>query len=67
MINQLFRKMIPIDLLEQILNCFNLKNLDDAKIFTKYDLELNNTVIKIDMLKPELESYFLLSEFYHLT
>ena len=59
MINQLFKKSIPNDLLEQILNCFGLKNLDDSKIFTKYDLELNDTVIKLDKLKPQLELYYI--------
>ena len=59
MINQLFNKTIPKDLLEKILNCFNLKNLDDAKIFTKYDLELNNTVDQLNTLKTELLVYYI--------
>ncbi len=59
MINQLFKKNIPTDLLEKILNCFNLKSLDDAKIFTKYDLDLNETITKICEIKPELELYYI--------
>tara|TARA_Y100000310_G_C20247669_1_gene607597 strand:+ start:246 stop:635 length:390 start_codon:yes stop_codon:yes gene_type:complete len=59
MINQLFKKTIPQDLLEKVLSCFNLKNLDDAKIFTKYDLELNNTVNNLNALKTELFVYYI--------
>ena len=59
MINQLFNKTIPKDLLEKILYCFNLKNLDDAKIFTKYDLVLNNTIDKLNLLKTDLLVYYI--------
>ena len=59
MINQLFKKSIPNDLLQQILNCFGLKNLDDAKIFTKYDLELNNTIEKLGEIQEELRTYYI--------
>lgn len=59
MINQLFRKIIPSALLEKILLCFNLKGLNDSKIFTKYDLHFNNTIAKLNQLKSQIEVYYV--------
>lgn len=59
MINQLFAKVISKELLERILACYGLKNLDDTKYFTKYDLELYNTIEKLNDLKDELKQYYI--------
>ena len=49
MINQLFNKTIPKDLLEKILNCFNLKNLDEKNWATQLvDLYLDKTTENVD-------------------
>ena len=59
MINQLFKKMIPNDTLLQILNCYNLKNLTDSKIFTRYDLILYDTISKLYEIRDILLNYYL--------
>ena len=58
-INQLFVKKIDIDVLMKLLSCFGLENLNDRKFFSKYDLLQQNTVAKLNALKPELEEYYL--------
>tara|TARA_Y100000590_G_scaffold424989_1_gene532498 strand:+ start:121 stop:510 length:390 start_codon:yes stop_codon:yes gene_type:complete len=59
MINQLFRKMVTLDDLHKILSCFNLQGLNDARIFTKYDLLLYKTIEKMKVLLPMLHMYYL--------
>ena len=59
MINQLFRKMIPNEMLIKILACYNLKSLSDSKIFTKHDLILHNTVKRLYEIRETLLQYYL--------
>ena len=41
MINQLFNKPISDDLLKKVLNCFNLSGIEDSRMFSKYDMDMN--------------------------
>lgn len=58
-IYQLFTKKVDIELLLRILKCFGLKDLNDKRLFSKYDIIQNSTVQKLIELKAELEMYYL--------
>lgn len=58
-INQLFTKKVDTDVVLKLLQCFGINDLNEKKIFCKYDLMQNNTVAKLNTLKPELEHYYL--------
>ena len=56
---QLFNKQPTEKILYKLLKCFDLKNLDDNKIFTKKDLnELKSTDMINDII-IELNEYYL--------
>lgn len=56
---QLFTKPPTQTVLDKILFCFDLKGLDDTKIFTKKDLEESKSVDKINDMIIELNEYYL--------
>jgi len=58
-INQLFGKAIPREVMQQLLDCFGLTNLDDKHTFKKQDLIFLGTVLKLNTLRPMLEDYYL--------
>tara|TARA_B100000902_G_C27316509_1_gene921699 strand:- start:2332 stop:2754 length:423 start_codon:yes stop_codon:yes gene_type:complete len=57
--NQLFRKIPPKELVEQIVKAFGLKSLDDETKFSKKKLKLINTVEIVNSFKSQLEKYYL--------
>lgn len=57
--NQIFKKMIPKELLHEIISAFGLRNLDDKRNFSRKDLALLNTVELINNLKEKLVKYYL--------
>lgn len=59
MINQLFNKPISDDLLKKVLSCFSLSSLEDSRVFSKYDMELNNTIDCIYNIKDELKKVYI--------
>ena len=58
-INQLFTKKVDTDVLIRVLNCFGLTDLNDKRYFCKYDIIQANTVHKLNIMKGELEQYYL--------
>ena len=56
---QLFCDKPSKEFLVELLNCFNLKDLNDTKEFCKGELIEFNTVLKIEELIPELVLYYL--------
>jgi hypothetical protein len=58
-INQLFVKPIDHDILINILECFDLKGLNDMHMFSKKELEQRKTTDRLNMLKPQLSEYYL--------
>ena len=58
-INQLFKNKPPIDLINKILNSFNIDGVDCERIFSVKTMELNNAIIKSRPLLKELEEYYL--------
>ena len=58
-LNQLFCKRPDNSILEILLECFKLENLQDTTIFTKKDLAEYKTVQKINLHKDEFEKYYL--------
>jgi len=58
-IHQLFTKRVDVDLLLELLKCFGLKDLNDKRLFCKYDMIQNNTVAKLSDLKVALEEFYL--------
>ena len=59
MINQLFNKPISDDLLKKVLNCFNLSGLEDSRMFSKYDMDMNETIERINSIKEELKEVYI--------
>ena len=59
MINQLFRERPDKDFIIKLLNCFDLKDLNDTTEFTKDKLNKIKTIDKINNLLPELVIYYL--------
>ena len=57
--NQIFKKIIPNDLLHEILNSFGLRNLEDKRTFCRKDLVNLNTVQTINNTKEKLVKYYL--------
>ena len=58
-INQLFTKKVDTEIVLKLLECFGIHDFNEKKTFCKYDLMQNNTVQKVNALKPELESFYL--------
>lgn len=51
----MFRKIPPLELLEQVLRCCKINGLDDKRWFSKDDISLE----AIDQWLPLLEPYYL--------
>lgn len=57
--NQIFKKMIPKELLNEIISAFGLRSLDDKRNFSRKDLITLNTVDIINNIKDKLVKYYL--------
>lgn len=57
--NQLFRKIPPLDLVENILKIYGMNGLDVNYYFTLAELENKDVMIKIEKYIIELEKYYL--------
>lgn len=58
-INQLFKKKPTIDLINKLLNSFNVESINSDRIFSTKTLELHNAIIKSKPLLKELSDYYL--------
>ena len=58
-INQLFSKKPNNEILEKILSCFNLKNLQEDKQFTRKNLKDFETVKKIENIVDDLRDFYI--------
>nr|QDY52159.1 hypothetical protein 4_39 [Mimiviridae sp. ChoanoV1] len=58
-INQLFCKKPNTEILEKVLECFDLKNLQDDKQFTRKYLKDFGTVKKIEEIMTYLSEYYI--------
>ena len=58
-INQLFNKKLDNEILEKLLLCFNLKNLQEDKLFTKKILKDFETVKKVENIIDDLKEYYI--------
>lgn len=58
-INQLFVKHVDSGMMQKVLTCFNLKDLNDQRMFCKYDMAEFGTVEKLNALKHELIAYYI--------
>jgi hypothetical protein len=56
---QLFTKSPTKNILDKLLKCFDLKNLEDTKIFTKKDLNELNSIESINDIIIELNEFYL--------
>lgn len=57
--NQLFRKMPDKDLLDDLFEAFNIKDLNDTKSFSRLELSNNDIINKLNILKPKLSKYYI--------
>lgn len=57
--NQLFKKLPDDEIVNKILNCFGLINLNDNRHFSRNDLKKNNSVEKLYNLKKDLIDYYI--------
>lgn len=58
-LNQLFCKRPDDYILEILMDCFKLENIQDTTMFTKKDLAEYGTVDKINEKKGDFEKYYL--------
>jgi len=58
-LNQLFTKKPDMEIMDKILESFNLENLQDTKTFTKKNLIEFDTVNKLKEIYPVLNEYYL--------
>jgi hypothetical protein len=58
-INQLFVKRVDTDVLLDLLKCFGLDDFNDKRLFSRCDLIQHATLLKIELMKPQLEQYYL--------
>lgn len=58
-INQLFSKPVPEDIVARVVQCFNLMNLHDRRMFSKHDLEAFGTVERMSALVPTLSQFYM--------
>jgi hypothetical protein len=56
---QLFQEIPELPFVVKIINCFNIKDFNDTREFTKKDLEDFKTLNKVEDLIPELVIYYL--------
>lgn len=66
MINQLFKRKPNEDELIKILNCYNLKNLNDNNIFSFIDLNYHNTIDKLYSILDILLDIYLPCKYYYI-
>lgn len=57
--NQIFRKKVPLELINNIIICFGIDNINDRKPFTRKLLLENNTISKLLKYIPELKLYYI--------
>jgi hypothetical protein len=58
-IYQLFCKKPNSSILEKVLECFNIKNLQDNKSFTRKNLKDMNTVTQLEKIIADLNEYYI--------
>lgn len=58
-INQLFVKHVDEEMLGLVLKCFNLRGLNDHRLFCKYDMAELGTVQKLQEIKDKLSAYYI--------
>lgn len=58
-INQLFTRKVETDVLLQLLHCYGLSDMNDKRMFCKYDLIQNETLSKLEAIKDQLATYYL--------
>lgn len=56
---QLFRQDPDIEFVTKLVNCFNIRDINDSRQFCKYELEVYDTVNKIKELIPEMTIYYV--------
>lgn len=58
-INQLFIKKVENDVMMRVLHCFGLVDLNDKRLFCKFDMAQLKTVVKLTDMRSFLEPYYL--------
>ena len=56
---QLFRQNPDIDFATKLINCFNIRDINDTRQFCKFELQTYKTVDKIKELIPEMTIYYV--------
>ena len=57
--NQLFKVLPSIDIINELLEIFGLKGLNDEHHFSREDLKKTDVVYKINLIKDKLSSFYL--------
>ena len=58
-INQLFVKKPPIELINKLIKAFGLNDLNDSREFSQLDIEKNNTIKNIHNLEKEISQCYI--------
>merc|ERR1712046_322641 len=57
--SQLFRNIPSVDLTQEIVQCFGLKDLDDTTNFSKSDIKTLDTVKRVETMKSKLSECYI--------
>ena len=57
--DQIFKNIPDENIINIVIKCFGLENIDDKKFFSRMDLKKINTIININKIKTQLEKYYL--------
>ena len=58
-INQLFKNKPPLSLVNEMIKGYGLEDINDNKIFSRRDLELNKVVNFMNNFKEKINEYYL--------
>ena len=58
--DQIFKNIPTEEIINEVLKCFGLENINDKKYFSRIDLKKINTIKEIYNIKLDLEKYYLL-------
>ncbi len=58
-INQLFTRVVDIDILNNLVRCLGLSDVDDPRTFTRYDLRRVNAVARVTEMVPVLQTFYI--------
>ncbi len=58
-INQLFTRVIDLQVVNNLVRCLGLSDINDQRTFTRYDLRRVNAVARVQDMVPVLQTFYI--------